>query len=335
MQLVSLFLLTAVYYCQDVPGADTRLFGKNDILNPKTAIKKFISTITPSVVPLGLKTLVFVPAVAKDPPGRIPAASADDVKKYFTNANIPTCPEEKIGGRDCICKETYSNVQYIEDKASRTLVVVAINRKYNQIVVAYRITDNIQNWIDNLVIQFTDVADMPEGVRVFRGVYTDFMSSYYRVKDAVEALLDDARFKNHTLFVTGYSLGGGLAQISTPSWHNLLKARNDRRRMEVVSYLNPRVGNRAFAEYLESFNIPITHFSQENDLVSHLPGRKQGYVHAGVEMYGAKINGKFIIRQCSQAYDEDPTCVLSTFYKKSALAHAIPLGKFVPLPPYC
>ncbi|KAJ9051897.1 hypothetical protein DSO57_1039475 [Entomophthora muscae] len=248
---------------------------------------------------------------------------------------MPFCPAEKIAGRDCICKQTYPHVEYIEDKGTQTLVVVAINAKYNQIVVSYRITDNIQNWIDNINLQFNDVAEMPRGVRVHRGIYSDFMGTYNQVQDSVNALLDNPQYKDHALFITGFSLGAGIAQVSVPSWYNLLRSRREPRRIEVISYSNPRVGNRAFADYLESLNIPITRYTNQNDLVSFLPGRKQGYVHAGVEVYGSRVNGQYILRQCSQEYDEDPTCVLGTFNTKSPFPHASPLGKFVPSPPYC
>ncbi|KAJ9082795.1 hypothetical protein DSO57_1001326 [Entomophthora muscae] len=318
-----------------LPGIGTNPFGSNDILNPVNAAKKFAATFMPTTIPLGLETFANVPAVPKNPPGRIPASSIEDVKKNFINAYMPFCPAEKIAGRDCICKQTYPHVEYIEDKGTRTLVVVAINAKYNQIVVSYRITDNIQNWIDNINLQFNDVAEMPRGVRVHRGIYSVFMGTYNRVQDSVNALLDNPQYKDHTLFITGFSLGAGIAQVSVPSWYNLLKSRREPRRIEVISYSNPRVGNRAFADYLESFNIPITRYTNQNDLVSHLPGRKQGYVHAGVEVYGSKVNGQYVLRQCSQEFDEDPTCVLGTFNTKSPFPHASPLGKFVPLPPYC
>ncbi|KAJ9062598.1 hypothetical protein DSO57_1009151 [Entomophthora muscae] len=334
MKPASLLLLSAVT-SQNIPGSENRLFGKKDILNPITAAKKVVSALTPSFLPLGKDSLAFVPAIPKDPPGNIPASSIEDVKKNFINAYMPFCPTEKIAGRDCICKQTYPYVEYIEDKGTQTMVVVAINAKYNQIVVSYRITANLQNWIDNLNLQFNDVAEMPQGVRVHRGIYSDFMGTYNKVKDSVTGLLDDPQYQDYTLFITGYSLGAGIAQISVPSWYNLLQSRENPHRIEVISYSNPRVGNREFADYLESFNIPITRYTNQNDLVSHLPGRKQGYVHAGVEVYGSKVNGEYVLRECSQDYDEDPTCVLSTFNRKSPLPHARPLGKFVPLPPYC
>ncbi|KAJ9062600.1 hypothetical protein DSO57_1009153 [Entomophthora muscae] len=316
-------------------GIDANPFGRKDILNPINAGKKVSDTFLPTALPLGIDSLVNVPAVRLSPPGSIPASSIEDVKKNFINAYMPFCPSEKITGRDCICNETYPYVEYIEDKGTQTMVVVAVNAKYNQIVVSYRITDNIQNWVDNINLQLNDVADAPAGVRVHRGIYSDFMGTYKSVQRSVIALLNDPRLKRHTLFITGYSLGAGIAQVSVPSWYNLLRSRREPRRIEVISYSNPRVGNRAFANYLESFNIPITRYTNQNDMVSHLPGRKPGFVHAGVEVYGSKINSQHVLRHCSQEYDEDPTCVLSTFNSKSPFPHAYPLGKFIPLPPYC
>ncbi|KAJ9082799.1 hypothetical protein DSO57_1001328 [Entomophthora muscae] len=313
----------------------TNPLGSGDILNPMNAGKKFVATLLPTGIPLVMDSLRNVPAVPKNPAGSIPAASIDDVKKNFISSYMPFCPAEKIAGRDCICKETYPHVEYIEDKGTRTSVVVAINAKFNQIVVSYRLTDNLQNWIDDFKMQPIDVAEMPKGVRVHRGIYSNLMGTYNQVRDSVTVLLDDPRYQNHTLFITGYSLGGGMGQLSIPSWYKLLDARNDPRPLEAITYSNPRVGNRVFADFLESLNIPITRSTNQNDLVSHLPGRKPGFVHAGAEVYGSKVNGQYILRQCSQAFDEDPTCVLGTFSSKSPIPHATPMGKMFPLPPYC
>ncbi|KAJ9049221.1 hypothetical protein DSO57_1026911 [Entomophthora muscae] len=332
MNPISIFLLSAV------AGQNlTRrgLFGKKDILHPVTAFKKVTSTLTPTAIPLIANTFAFVAPVEKKHPGNIKAASVDEIKDNFVNAYMPFCPAEKIAGKDCICKETYPHVEYIEDKETGTLVVVAVNKKYNQIVVSYRITANLQNWLDNLNLQLVDVPEMPRGVRVHRGIYSNFITSYVRTQDAVIELLDNNKYQNYTLLVTGYSLGAGLAQVSTPSWYNLLKNRNDTRTMKVISYANPRVGNAAFAEHMESLNISITRYTSGTDIVPHVPGRKLGYVHAGVEVYGKKSRIGYFMQECSQTYDEPPECILSAYGKRSPVDHAYPFGKFIPLPPYC
>ncbi|KAJ9066611.1 hypothetical protein DSO57_1007953 [Entomophthora muscae] len=332
MKLIALILLS-VGNAQNI--TNTRLLGDNDILNPRTLVGKFISTVVPTAIPLGASAAIYVPPVRKDPPGHIQAASIDEVRRNFISAYMPFCPAEKIAGRDCICKEAYPHVEYIEDKPTDTLVIVAVNEKFKQIVVSYKLTTSVQNWIDNFNFPMVDIAEMPRGTRLHRGFYSNFMASYVRVQDSVGALLDDFRYKDYTLFITGYSLGGGLALVSTPSWANLLRSRRDPRRIQVIAYSNPRVGNRAFADYLESLDISITRYTNDNDLVPHLPGRKQGYVHAGVEVFGAERGRGHRLHQCSQNYDEDPNCSLGTFARKSPVGHAFPMGKFIPLPPYC
>ncbi|KAJ9066616.1 hypothetical protein DSO57_1007958 [Entomophthora muscae] len=334
MKFISLILLSVVSGRQE-SSDNIFLFGENDILHPGTAIKKIFSTLTPTAVPLIAKTFSFVPPVEKNPPVKVEAASIDEVKDNFINSYMPFCPAEKIAGKDCICKETYPHVKYIEDKDTGTLVVVAVNKKYNQIVVSYRITANLQNWLDNLNLQLVDVSEMPRGVRIHRGIYSNFVTSYVRTQDAVIELLDNKKYQNHTLFVTGYSLGAGLAQVSTPSWYNLLKNRNDTRTMKVISYANPRVGNGAFAKYMDSLNISITRYTTGTDIVPHVPGRKLGYVHAGAEVYGTNSKIGYFMRDCGQEFDEAPECILSAFGKRSPVDHAYPFGKFIPLPPYC
>ncbi|KAJ9049218.1 hypothetical protein DSO57_1026908 [Entomophthora muscae] len=275
------------------------------------------------------------PPVEKYPPGSITPASFDAIKNNFVSAFMPFCPTQKIAGRECICKMNYPFVKYIEDEDTGTQAIVAINRQFNQIVVSYRLTTNLQNWLDNFNMQLVDVAEMPRGVRVHRGIYSNFVASYLRVQDTVIELLDDPRYQNHTLFITGYSLGGGMAQLSTSSWFKLLKTRNDTRPIEVISYANPRVGNAAFAQHMESLNIPITRYTNGKDLVSHIPGRKLGFVHAGAEVYGTSSKIGYFLRNCSQEFDEDPSCILSAFGKRTSIDHMYPFGKLFPLPPYC
>ncbi|KAJ9066613.1 hypothetical protein DSO57_1007955 [Entomophthora muscae] len=334
MKLIS--ILISVVSSQGVTDAKPRaLFGEYDIINPTNMMSKLISTVMPTAIPMLGKSLVNTPPLKKDPPGHIQAASIDEVRRNFISAYMPFCPAEKIAGRDCICKEAYPHVEYIEDKPTDTLVIVAVNEKFKQIVVSYKLTLSLQNWIDDANLPQVDVFEMPKGVRLHRGFYSNFMATYHKVQDSVTALLDDSRLLDHTLFITGYSLGGGLALISTPSWANLLKSRNDTRPIQAISYSGPRVGNRAFADYMESLHIPITRYTNNNDIVPHLPGRKVGYVHAGAEVYGKTTNGNHAMHECSQAFDEDPGCMLGAFRSKTPVDHAFPFGKFIPLPPYC
>ncbi|KAJ9059242.1 hypothetical protein DSO57_1004554 [Entomophthora muscae] len=101
--------------------------------------------------------------------------------------------------------------------------------------------------------------------------------------------------------------------------------------IESYSYSSPRVGNEEFAKYVAASNIPAIRYTNNDDVVPHLPPRSLDYVHAGLEYHFAEGTTK----QCSQDYDEDPDCAIKYNSPLSFRMHYFPDGKLLPFPPYC
>ncbi|KAJ9059247.1 hypothetical protein DSO57_1004559 [Entomophthora muscae] len=78
--------------------------------------------------------------------------------------------------------------------------------------------------------------------------------------------------------------------------------------------------------------VPVTWYSNHNDIISHILLRSFGYTHAGVEVdeYSAS-SGTSKLRICSQSFDEDPTCAWCSVPFLSAVCHITPLGKPMPV----
>lgn len=258
------------------------------------------------------------------------------LQKHFMDAAISYCSDRRVLGIPCICDTMYREIDIVANKTLKSVVVVAVNQKTRQIVVSYRPTVTWQNWKDNGDYTQIQMPNAPLGAHVHRGFFRYYNSTVPRADAAVRRLLADTRYRGYPLHVTGYSLGAAIAIVSLPGWAGLLDSLGDARALEVVAYAGPRPGNAAFAEYLASFRLPITRYTNRNDIVSHLGPRSLGFVHVGHEIHEKEAEGgKSIYINCDDHFDEDPSCSYGTEGSYSAKRHMLPFNRFVPLPPFC
>jgi hypothetical protein len=118
-------------------------------------------------------------------------------------------------------------------------------------VLVFRGTSAFDTWLSNLN---TIQADWCGGGLVHAG----FKSEFYRIWDAVDALLSEVP-AGFPLFYTGHSLGGAMA----------LLAAGRRPAAAVYTFGAPKVGDAAFARSLR--NMPIFRVVNNRDLVAVLP----------------------------------------------------------------
>ncbi|KAI9292517.1 alpha/beta-hydrolase [Neoconidiobolus thromboides FSU 785] len=290
----------------------------------------------PSVIQDLYKFLIKVPPKRLASPRNVKHGTIEDVHKYLSRSLISSCPAEKILNLECLCEKTFSNIKIIKDEDSRSLVTVTTDDKYNLIIVSYRASLSAQNWLTNFEYPMIDFPNSKPGVKVHHGFYSNHRSSYVPVKNAVVELLDNPKYKNYILHITGYSLGASTATVSLPDWVSLLKSRNDQRKIQAYVYASPRPGNEGFAQYIAELDVPITLYTNRNDIVPHVPPRSMGYVHAAPEIHERYVGlGRTELVECSQEYDEDPNCGYKETFPISVAMHLLPLNGLVPLPPYC
>ncbi|KAI0224720.1 hypothetical protein L0F63_006454, partial [Massospora cicadina] len=147
------------------------------------------------------------------------------------------------------------------------------------------------------------MKDAPNGVKVHRGFHRIHLALVDKVFLAARKLLENPAYQNFTLHITGYSLGGAIATLVVPDWYRYMKQNNYHHKMVSYSYSSPRIGNEQFAQYVASTKVPAIRYTNENDLVPHLPPRSMGFVHAGLEYHFTE--GRTM--QCRQDFDEDRT----------------------------
>ncbi|KAI9292214.1 alpha/beta-hydrolase, partial [Neoconidiobolus thromboides FSU 785] len=135
------------------------------------------------------------------------------------------------------------------------------------IVVPFRGTSNIKNWVQNVKVDKVDLFSGNSKVQVHLGFKQarDALSLVYTpvVKDLLK---NNPGFK---LVVTGHSLGGAIANLAAIdlqasqqlSWGNI----------QLFTYGQPRVGNSDFATWFDSLSLLSTRVTNNKDIVPHVP----------------------------------------------------------------
>lgn len=175
----------------------------------------------------------------------------------------------------------------------------AYNPPEDEVLIVFRGTEplSIKNWIDDLDTFFTDYPC--DGCRVHEGFYHTYLDIQATILKAAKDLF--AKYPKSRKLVTGHSLGGALAVHASV---DIIK--NFGEIDEFYTYGSPRVGNQAFANYVNgmikgNFNSRITHYK---DPVPHLPLESWGFVHVDREVFYNQDNSAYTICQAG----EDQTC---------------------------
>ncbi|KAI9338696.1 fungal lipase-like domain-containing protein, partial [Zopfochytrium polystomum] len=119
-----------------------------------------------------------------------------------------------------------------------------INDNIKSIVLSFRGTENIKNWIHNIQFKLKDMEQWGKGVKVHDGFYKTYDSVSKPLVAAVIAL--KAKCKKCRLLFTGHSLGGAVATIAAVDM--VSKSIIEAPKTSIVTNGQPRVGNMEFAE---------------------------------------------------------------------------------------
>ena len=162
--------------------------------------------------------------------------------------------------------------------------VVIKNEEY--VVAAFRGTDEIADWLDNLNAV---TKDGPLG-EVQTGFHRALMDIWPQMKTAIRAFRRTSDgLPDRPLWLTGHSLGGAMATLAAAT---LIEA--DETFYGTYTFGSPRVGDRGFAR---TFNVEakskVFRFQNNADIVTRVPARLMGYSHVGSFVYiseGGKLS---------------------------------------------
>jgi hypothetical protein len=203
---------------------------------------------------------------------------------------------------------------------------IAAHPPSESLIVSFRGTTNLDNWINNLLIAQPDVPFplAPKGVKVHYG----FLNSYKKIRKAIwEAFKSQyAAFPGYKVRFMGHSLGGALAVLAAM---DLLGAVSFSPKDTMIYTVNmPRVGNPKFAEWVtQTFDSQNVRVVNENDFVPRLPPRFVNFRHSGTEVW-VKTGGKETL--VCEANGESNACSMSIKFGwdlgKHSLAWGLPVG---------
>ncbi|KAI8912391.1 Alpha/Beta hydrolase protein [Entophlyctis helioformis] len=152
-----------------------------------------------------------------------------------------------------------------------TAGAVTYNQRTKQIVVVFRGSVSVNNWLQNFMIwlQSPDFNDMADST-----IPKTFNGRKVRVHKGFQEALQ--------VVFTGHSLGGALASIAALDFYDINGAAGAAK-LTLATLGQPRVGNEAFANYVNSlpFASRIFRLTANRDIVPELPPNLPGleYVH--------------------------------------------------------
>ncbi|EHY54120.1 Lipase [Exophiala dermatitidis] len=160
---------------------------------------------------------------------------------------------------------------------------VAIDHTHNQIIISFRGSRSVQNFLSDADFGLVSWSSICPGCTVHSG----FLDSWTSVKPLIQNAVDGARaaYPNYAIVSTGHSLGGAIATLAAAG------LRTAGYGVSLYTYGSPMVGNVALATFVTGQtgqNFRVTH---ANDLVPKLPGYLLGYAHVSPEYWITSATG--------------------------------------------
>lgn len=203
----------------------------------------------------------------------------------------------------------------IHNNQTDTTVYLAINPTHSEIILSFKGTRDLQQWIQDLKIW--TVKQRIEGIEGAE-IHAGFNECFRSVADETykELMKLKEKYPEYEVHVTGHSLGGALATLQAFELEYVHGIHVD----QVFTFGCPRVGNAAFAaaygKYVTGQTWRQTH---DHDPVPHLPPTSFQYSHVdrAIEIWErdtVTIVGEYIasdFKVCSMDENEDPDCSAS------------------------
>ncbi|CAI6335598.1 unnamed protein product [Periconia digitata] len=209
------------------------------------------------------------------------ASAAYCKSQQSTPGNLVTCKSKTC---DLVTAANATTAIEYERKDLSTDVTgfVALDPTNKLIVVSFRGTNTIANWITNL--SFDQVAThLCPKCTAHRGFWQSWLDSRTAILTAVYAI--QKQNPKYQIVTMGHSLGGAIAQLAAADLRFTYKLK-----VEAYSYGSPRIAGHELSEFItkQGDNYRVTHY---NDIVPDVPKIGMGYEHVSPEYHIEEATG--------------------------------------------
>ena len=150
---------------------------------------------------------------------------------------------------------------------------VCVDLAAQRLIVAFRGTERIHEWLDDLDFIPAPYAPIPGRGTVHQG----FQLVYYSIRSCLRNLVQQNGPQCKNLLITGHSLGGALCALAAPDLLNDVGTLSP----VVYTWAEPRVGHGDFVSFFNTHVNVCSRIMNLWDVVPHLPPDLAGYEHEG------------------------------------------------------
>jgi len=255
-----------------------------------------------------------VNSVAFNSPDLVPTnqslalATVEDAQRYFLYCGAVYCYGSKLlTSWSCgYCKTLGPSVRFYATMFNATTQMagmINIDDERQEIVVTFRGSYGSTNFVLDAMVTPVPFAGVNEAVRVHKGQLAAARSIYGQLRKHLVDLTAD--YPGYRLVFVGHSLGGNVATLA------LLMSRADpefqSKSFAHFSYGAPRVGDHAFAQWVNGMDFTVARVVNFDDLAPHMFPTTDVYTHFGTEYWIDQLNG-VETRICARNVTEDPNC---------------------------
>ncbi|KZT25379.1 lipase [Neolentinus lepideus HHB14362 ss-1] len=238
---------------------------------------------------VSLALTVFAAPARRQSITTLSTTQIETYKPYTWYASTAYCaPSTTITwscGSNCEANAGFEPVASGGDGAVIQYWYVGYDPNLKTVIVAHQGTDvsDIVPLLEDadIVMETLDPSLFPgvsSSIEVHSGFAATQAGSAPDVLSAVKTAI--SKYSTNTITVTGHSLGAAIALLD----YVYLRVQLSSVTVKMIGYGLPRVGNQAFADYVDAIG-GITHINNKEDPVPILPGRFLGFHHPSGEIH--------------------------------------------------
>jgi len=197
-------------------------------------------------------------------------------------AKIAYCPSGNIRSWTCAACPLHPNFklfQVYDNQSLDSQAYSGYDPDTNRIVVAFRGSYNIRNWISDFT--FVKVPyPLCSGCEIHKGFYEEYQS--YAPQMLADIAKMNGMYPDAELFCSGHSLGAAVSTIFAGE----LAYRYGSARVSEYSFGTPRIGNLAYSLFVSNVtNLKTQRVTHKRDPVPHLPLKDMNFLHSTHETW--------------------------------------------------